>query len=88
MQVVPLHAFSDNYVYALVDGAGRRAAVVDPGDAAPVLALLERDGLALEAILLTHHHGDHVGGVDALRRRHPGGPRRRRRPPTGRGSPR
>jgi hydroxyacylglutathione hydrolase len=71
VQVVPLPAFSDNYVYALVDGAARRAAVVDPGDAGPVLALLERDGLALEAILLTHHHGDHVGGVEALRRRFP-----------------
>ena len=71
MDVVALPAFSDNYVFALVDRGARRAAVVDPGDAGPPLALLEREGLALEAILLTHHHGDHVGGVEALRRRHP-----------------
>lgn len=42
-------------------------AVVDPGDAEPVLALLARDRLRLAAILCTHHHGDHVGGVETLR---------------------
>ena len=45
--------------------------VVDPGDAAPVLAYLEREGLALTAILATHHHGDHVGGIPALLARLP-----------------
>ena len=45
----------------------RRALVVDPGDAQPVLAALQQSGLTLEAILVTHHHGDHTGGVDALR---------------------
>lgn len=72
MSVVALPAFSDNYVFLLLDGSGRHAAAVDPGDAAPVIAFLERERLRLEAILLTHHHGDHVGGVDALRRRVPG----------------
>ncbi len=71
MDVVALPAFSDNYVFALVDRTARRAALVDPGDAGPPLALLQREGLALEAILLTHHHGDHIGGVEPLRRRHP-----------------
>lgn len=50
---------------------GTAAAVVDPGDATPVLAYLAREGLALTAILATHHHGDHVGGIPALLARFP-----------------
>ena len=46
---------------------GKQALVVDPGDAAPVLAALQAHGLQLQAILVTHHHADHVGGVDKLR---------------------
>ncbi len=46
---------------------GHRALVVDPGDAQPVFHALQQHGLQLEAILVTHHHADHVGGVDALR---------------------
>lgn len=65
MNVLPLPAFSDNYLWLLHDA--RRALVVDPGDAAPVLAALERLALPLQAILVTHHHGDHVGGVAQLR---------------------
>lgn len=57
-------AFKDNYIWLLT--LGRRAVVVDPGDAAPVQARLEADGLALEGILITHHHADHQGGVGAL----------------------
>ncbi|HUN94370.1 MAG TPA: hydroxyacylglutathione hydrolase [Burkholderiaceae bacterium] len=60
----PVPAFQDNYIWLLA--AGSRAVVVDPGDAAPVLAALDRRGLALDAILITHHHPDHVGGVEAL----------------------
>ena len=65
MNLLPLPAFTDNYIWMLHDG--RQAAVVDPGDAAPVFQALERLGLRLQAILVTHHHPDHVGGVDALR---------------------
>lgn len=65
MNLIPLPAFSDNYIWMLHDG--RQAVVVDPGDAQPVLQALQRDGLQLTAILVTHHHPDHVGGVDTLR---------------------
>ena len=65
MNLVALPAFADNYIWMLHDGA--RALVVDPGDAAPVAAALSSLGLELCAILVTHHHPDHVGGVDALR---------------------
>lgn len=64
MDVVPLKAFRDNYIWLLRRGPD--AAVVDPGDAAPVMDYLKREGLALRAVLLTHHHADHVGGVADL----------------------
>ena len=64
--------FQDNYFWMIRSPEGRSAAVVDPGDAAPVEAALVDQGLELTAILLTHHHADHVGGVEALRARHPG----------------
>lgn len=65
MNIVPIPAFSDNYIWMLErDG---RAAVVDPGDANPVLAALEALGVALDTIIITHHHFDHTGGVKALK---------------------
>ncbi len=67
MNLLALPAFADNYIWLLHDGA--QALVVDPGDAAPVVAALDRLHLQLAAILVTHHHADHVGGVDALRPR-------------------
>lgn len=65
MNLIALPAFADNYIWMLHDGT--RAVVVDPGDAAPVRAALDAQGLALAGILVTHHHPDHVGGVDDLR---------------------
>ena len=65
MQVFAVPAFSDNYLWVLANG--RSAAVVDPGDAAPIEAFLSAHGLTLAAILATHHHGDHVGGLAALK---------------------
>lgn len=64
-------AFSDNYLW-LIEGRSdpRRMAVVDPGDASAIVAALEARGATLEAILVTHHHADHVGGVQALRDRY------------------
>ena len=60
----------------VVLGCGRtgEAAVVDPGDAAPVQAFLDARGLRLTAILATHHHADHVGGISALLERQPANP--------------
>ncbi len=65
IQLHPIPAFQDNYLWLLHDGA--QALVVDPGDAAPVLAFLAQHQLQLQAILLTHHHADHTGGVAELR---------------------
>lgn len=64
MKLIPLPAFNDNYIWML-HGEGR-ALVVDPGDAQPVLAALQRNGLKLETILVTHHHSDHTSGVAEL----------------------
>ena len=62
--VIRIPAFKDNYIWLLRKGAS--AVVVDPGDARPVLDLLEREGLTLTSILITHHHADHQGGVARL----------------------
>ncbi|QYY30493.1 MULTISPECIES: hydroxyacylglutathione hydrolase [Cupriavidus] len=64
LKVEPIPAFQDNYIWAIHDG--RNAAVVDPGEAAPVERFLKDKGLALGAIVITHHHGDHQGGVAEL----------------------
>lgn len=69
MRLTALPAFEDNLVWCLIDDA-QRAIVVDPGDAAPVLAAAD-DGVVPVAVLLTHHHHDHVGGVGALLARWP-----------------
>ena len=62
--LIPLPAFSDNYIWLVHDG--HEALVVDPGEASGVLAHLEQHRLRLQAILITHHHADHTGGVDEL----------------------
>lgn len=72
LEVEAIAAFTDNYIWALHDG--RVAAVVDPGDAQPVLRFLKERGLALGAIVITHHHGDHVGGVRELLAAYPENP--------------
>ena len=67
MKLIALPAFTDNYIWMLHNGVD--AIVIDPGDSAPVLAALDRLQLKLAAILLTHHHDDHIGGVPTLLQR-------------------
>ncbi|NDE23930.1 MAG: MBL fold metallo-hydrolase [Betaproteobacteria bacterium] len=64
MNLIPLPAFSDNYIW-LIQHQGR-ALVVDPGQAEPVTRWLTEHQLSLDCILVTHHHGDHTGGVASL----------------------
>src|SRR5450631_3579193 len=67
--VRPVRAFADNYIWLSESpGMPGRLVAVDPGDAAPVIAELRRSGASLAAILLTHHHPDHIGGVPELLR--------------------
>ncbi|WP_426114092.1 hydroxyacylglutathione hydrolase [Pseudomonas sp. DSP3-2-2] len=68
IQIDALPAFTDNYIWLLQDPSSKRCAVVDPGDAAPVLSWLEQHpDWQLSDILVTHHHHDHVGGVAQLK---------------------
>lgn len=67
----PIPAFSDNYIWMLSNPVSRQAWVVDPGEAAPVLEALSERGLTLAGILVTHHHWDHVAGIAELLKTHP-----------------
>lgn len=64
--ITPLAAFDDNYIWCIADAQQKKAAVVDPGDAQPVLDFIEANGYELVAILVTHHHFDHTGGISKL----------------------
>ena len=73
LTVHPVAAFTDNYIWLIESPVDpRRVVAVDPGDAVPVSAALRRLNASLAAILLTHHHPDHVGGVAQLKQEWPG----------------
>ena len=64
LKIRPIPAFQDNYIWMIQNG--NHVAVIDPGDAAPVISILQKENLTLDAILITHHHNDHIGGVQNL----------------------
>lgn len=66
--VLHVNAFEDNYIWVITDAARRYCALVDPGDDEPVRAALSEQRLEPVAILITHHHRDHVGGIEDLMR--------------------
>jgi len=70
MNLTSIPAFQDNYIWVLSEDDGR-CLIVDPGEATPILQAIEDNAWKPHAILLTHHHSDHVGGVGELRKRFP-----------------
>ncbi|PSQ91203.1 MAG: hydroxyacylglutathione hydrolase, partial [Proteobacteria bacterium SW_6_67_9] len=71
LEPIPVPALSDNYIWLLRSPGASECIVVDPGEADPVLAALSHHGLNVAAILITHRHGDHVGGLAAVTRQYP-----------------
>ena len=67
LEIVPVPAFSDNYIWLVHDPASGETAVVDPGDSAPALAEAERRGWAIDQVWNTHWHPDHTGGNVAVK---------------------
>jgi hydroxyacylglutathione hydrolase len=67
LEIRPIPAFDDNYIWLLSRQGYDGCAVVDPGDEDPVIERLRHEGLRLDAILITHKHGDHVGGIRGLK---------------------
>jgi len=72
IDIRPIPAFDDNYIWLLTRRGYHGCAVVDPGDEDPVIERLQAEGLTLDAILITHKHGDHVGGIRGLKAVWPG----------------
>lgn len=70
MNLISIPAFQDNYIWVLSENNGQ-CLIVDPGEADPIILAIEQYGWQPEAILLTHHHNDHVGGVPALLKKYP-----------------
>ncbi len=67
MEYALIPAFKDNYIHLLINPKTRKAIAVDPGDGDPVIEFIETNRLDLSAILITHHHSDHIDGVPGLK---------------------
>ncbi len=71
MQIHPIKAFNDNYIWTLINKNNKQAIVIDPGQAEPVADYMQQQGLELTSIWTTHHHHDHIGGVMELQEHFP-----------------
>ena len=71
IKVSTVPAFNDNYLWMVQGSVAGNAAVVDPGDAKPIMDWLKNNDQELTSILVTHHHADHIGGVAALKEHYP-----------------
>jgi len=69
--IITVPAFSDNYIWLICDNQQKKAAIVDPGDASPVIEALKKNDIEPVAILITHFHSDHVGGIANLLEEYP-----------------
>jgi hydroxyacylglutathione hydrolase len=71
IQIHPIAVFNDNYIWAVVEPKLKKVLLVDPGDGESCVEYIKQHGLELSAILITHHHADHTGGIDACREAFP-----------------
>ncbi|RUR07497.1 hydroxyacylglutathione hydrolase [Legionella sp. km772] len=71
MTIVPISAFSDNYIWSLINRSKSLFSCVDPGEAYPVLSFAKEHSLTLQSIFITHHHHDHIGGLEKLVEHYP-----------------
>ena len=68
VEIVP--CLKDNYSYVIIDPKTNKTCVVDPGESTPIIKFLEKKKLKLDYILNTHHHYDHIGGNDELKKKY------------------
>ena len=66
VNIVPIPALKDNYIWAIIDHT-QQVIIVDPGEATPVQAFIEKNKFILSGILITHHHWDHTNGITELK---------------------
>ena len=70
-QVKIIPCLADNYIYLLTDKVSKKTAIIDPGEALPVLDNLNQRAVHVDKVLLTHKHPDHTGGVETLKKKFP-----------------
>ena len=65
LKISPINAFSDNYIWLIQTNEGNT--LVDPGDSKPIISTIDKLGITIDDILITHHHYDHIGGLESLK---------------------